>query len=69
VYAIVTGDPVPSFSPWPLPSEEGGRVVLPCHFIIYSSPVLIQKYNNQLSDLIKDIPEGDVLQVHMSLKQ
>jgi len=69
LYAIVTGDPVPSFSPWPLPSEEGGGVVLPCNFIIYSSPVFIQNYNNQISDLIKDIPEDDVLQVHMSVKQ
>jgi len=41
---------------------------MPLHNLI-SSQVLIQKYNNQLSDLIKDIPEGDVLQVHMSLKQ
>ena len=24
VYAFVTGDPVPSFSPWPLSSEEEG---------------------------------------------
>ena len=54
LYAIVTGDPVPSFSPWPLPSEEGGGVVLRCNFIIYSSPVFIQNYNNQISDLIKD---------------
>ena len=67
MYAIVTGDPVPSFSPWPLSSEEGGGVVLPCHFIIYSSPVFIQKY--QILDLIKDITEDDVLQVHMSVKQ
>jgi len=52
-----------------LPSEEGDGVVLPSHFIIYSSPVFIQKYNNQLSDLIKDIPEGGALQVHMSVKQ
>ena len=67
MYAIVTGDPVPSFSPWPLSSEkEGAQWCGIIDFIIYSSPVFIQKYNNQISDLIKDIPECDALQVHVS---
>jgi len=40
------------------------------HFIILSSPAFNHKYNNQLSDRIKDTPEGaDVLQVYMSVKQ
>jgi len=40
------------------------------HFIILASPAFNQKYNNQLSDRIKDTPEGaDVLQVNMSVKQ
>ena len=34
VYAQITGEPVPSFPPWPAPSVEGGGVVLPYNHII-----------------------------------
>ena len=32
VYAIVTGDPVRSFPPWPAPDEKGDSVVHPCNY-------------------------------------
>lgn len=31
IHAEVTGEPVPSFAPWPEPQSEGGGVVLPCN--------------------------------------
>ena len=34
VFAEVTGDSIPSFSPWPEKDEEGGGIVLPCNYII-----------------------------------
>ena len=30
IYATATGIPVPSFPPWPAPTEIGGGVVIPC---------------------------------------
>ena len=61
VEAEVTGDPTPSFHPWPAPSEEGGGVVLPCNYII-RHPEIEQQFSN-LSQFLKSIPEG----VSMSL--
>jgi hypothetical protein len=34
VTAETTGQPVPSFPPWPTPNEEEGGVVIPCKYFI-----------------------------------
>lgn len=34
IYAEVTGEPRPSFPPWPAPHETGGGAVIPCSYII-----------------------------------
>ena len=39
ITAEVTGEPVPSFPPWPAPNEEGGGVVLPCNNLINHSDI------------------------------
>ena len=50
VFAEVTGDPIPSFSPWPEKDEEGGGIVLPCNYIITHPD--IQSQFNKLSELL-----------------
>ena len=50
VSAEVTGDPIPSFSPWPEKDEEGGGIVLPCNYIITHPD--IQSQFNKLSELL-----------------
>ena len=34
IYAIVTGEPCPSFPPWPAQNEKGGGVVIPCTYVV-----------------------------------
>lgn len=46
IYAEVTGQPVPSFHPWPEPNEEGGGVVLPCKYILTNVDII--GYNIQM---------------------
>ncbi|KAJ8036485.1 ATP-dependent zinc metalloprotease YME1L1 [Holothuria leucospilota] len=45
---VATGKPIPSFSPWPHPSEIGGGVVIPCKYKIYCEP-------NQIGDVISRV--------------
>ena len=65
VFAEVTGDPIPSFSPWPEKDEEGGGIVLPCNYIITHPD--IQSQFNKLSELLSKIPEGSATELVMSL--
>ena len=61
VFAEVTGDPIPSFSPWPEKDEEGGGIVLPCNYIITHPD--IQSQFNKLSELLSKIPEGSAMEL------
>ena len=61
IVAEVTGEPVPSFPPWPALKEEGGGVVLPCNYIITHSDIEAQY--NKLSELLKSIPEGTAMEL------
>jgi len=36
IFAEATGEPVPSFPPWPAQNEEGGGVVIPATYFIYA---------------------------------
>ena len=50
IFAEVTGDPIPSFPPWPSKDQEGGGIVLPCHysFIDVDIDMCITKLNKCL---------------------
>ena len=61
IHAEVTGHPIPSFSPWPEKSEEGGGVVLPCQYII--NKVDVNVYYEKLSQTLKSIKEGAAMQL------
>ena len=62
VFAQITGEPVPSFPPWPAPKEEGGGVVIPCNYrIVLTDSSLMKKHYDGLSALINSIPEVSVL--------
>ncbi|KAH3727940.1 hypothetical protein DPMN_053886 [Dreissena polymorpha] len=56
ITAEVTGEPVPSFQPWPAPNEEGGGVVFPCHYVINQSD--IKASFSKLCLLLEKSPEG-----------
>ena len=61
VFAEITGDPIPSFSPWPEKDEEGGGIVLPCNYII-THPDTRSQFN-KLSELLSKIPEGSAMEL------
>ncbi|KAH3828423.1 hypothetical protein DPMN_130384 [Dreissena polymorpha] len=62
VYAIVTGNPVPSYPPWPLHNDPEGGVVLPCDYII-STPY--KDDHTIITDTLNHIPEGSVMELLM----
>ena len=59
VCAMVTGDPVRSFPPWPAPDEKGGGVVLPCDYklVVHDSDKTVQ----MLKETLSAMPEGSVM--------
>jgi len=63
VYAIPTGDPLPSFPPWPALNEKGGGVVIPCYYTIHCS------YRDQCRALVRSaldsMPEGSTMRLIM----
>ena len=61
IVAEVTGQPVPSFPPWPAPKEEGGGVVLPCNYVIRHSDIKTQY--SKLGLLLKNTPEGSAMEL------
>ncbi|KAH3748635.1 hypothetical protein DPMN_183082 [Dreissena polymorpha] len=62
VSAIVTGDPVPSYPPWPLQNEPGGGLVLPCDYVI-STPC--KDDHKIITDTLNHIPEGSAMELLM----
>lgn len=61
VFADITGEPVPSFSPWPAQQEEGGGVVIPCNYIISHHD--IKTHIKKLKDALNNIPEGSAMEL------
>jgi hypothetical protein len=57
------GDPVPSFSPWPAPHQNGGGVVIPCKYIINCQNSDNNKIRRILPAAILAMPENEVLNV------
>ena len=60
-FAEATGDPIPSFPPWPAPQEEGGGVVIPANYVIVYSDV--QTLFNKVLDLFDNIAEGSSMKI------
>ncbi|KAH3713528.1 hypothetical protein DPMN_073320 [Dreissena polymorpha] len=59
ITAQVTGEPVPSFPPWPAPNEEGRGVVLPCNYVINHSD--IKATFSKLCLFLEKSPEGSAM--------
>ncbi|XP_062618275.1 uncharacterized protein LOC134279876 [Saccostrea cucullata] len=64
IFAEVTGQPVPSFHPWPEPNKEGGGVVLPCKYILAN--VDGENLFNELKDFFSKLEEGDAMELYKS---
>lgn len=62
IYAEVTGQPVPSFHPWPEPNEEGGGVVLPCKYILTN--IDVNNLLNKLKELFSKLEEGAEMELY-----
>ncbi|XP_052759924.1 uncharacterized protein LOC128202810 [Mya arenaria] len=62
IFAEATGEPVPSFPPWPAPNEEGGGVVLPASYFIYAKQN-IKMVSSQLKNLLNALKEGSGMMV------
>ena len=43
IEAQAIGDPIPSFLPWPAVKEDGGGVVIPCNYFIYTQDLAVLK--------------------------
>ena len=61
IHAEVTGEPVPSFAPWPEPQSEGGGVVLPCNYIISKTNITV--LHDKLFNLLKGLKEGSCMEL------
>lgn len=56
IVAEATGEPVPSFPPWPEPKHEGGGVVIPANYIITHAD--INSHIIALKTLLDNMKEG-----------
>lgn len=63
IYAITTGEPCPSFPPWPAPSEKGGGAVIPCSYFIKCSPCNFESNVCILHSTLDQMKEGSAMNV------
>ena len=64
MFATVTGDPVPSFPPWPAPQAKGSGVVIPCS---YALKVLDANSTiNNISDTLSTMSEGGAMTINIT---
>lgn len=56
IFAESTGEPVPSFPPWPAQNEEGGGVVIRATYFIYAKQN-IKMITSQLSGITSSVKE------------
>ena len=61
IHAVATGNPVPSFPPWPAPQEEGGGFVIPADYVITSPNV--SSVASKLETVLENIPEGSAMKL------
>ena len=60
IFALVTGDPVPCFPPWP-PNEEGGGIVLPCNYIC--TYIITELCYNKLKECLERVYESKSMEL------
>ena len=65
IYAEVTGDPVPSFPPWPAQDQEGGGIVLPCKYIF--TDIDIEVFFFKIKKCLDECTEGKSMEVEKEL--
>lgn len=63
VYATATGEPVPSFPPWPAPQEKGGGVVIPCSYTLLVDNLDVTV--KMLSETLSKMKEGNVMKINI----
>ena len=56
IFAEATGEPIPSFAPWPAYNEEGGGVVIPATYFIHAKRN-INVVAFQIKDLVSKVKE------------
>lgn len=61
IFALATGDPIPSFPPWPAPNEIGGGVVIPADYVITTTDGL--SIVSELQTVLEKLPEGSAMKV------
>lgn len=61
IFDVVTGDPVPSFPPWPSKEEEGGGIVLPCNYIF--TDINTELCYNKLKECLERVNEGKSMEL------
>ncbi|KAH3886046.1 hypothetical protein DPMN_010047 [Dreissena polymorpha] len=59
ITALATGEPCPSFAPWPAPEATGGGVVIPCDYIITCA----ENDFNIISDAIDSMLEKEAMEI------
>ncbi|KAH3851881.1 hypothetical protein DPMN_094368 [Dreissena polymorpha] len=59
ITALDTGEPCPSFAPWPAPEATGGGVVIPCDYIITCA----DNDFNIICDAIDSMPEKEAMKI------
>lgn len=64
ITATVTGEPLPSFPPWPPMLEKGGGVVIPCQYKV--RPKNINAAITVIEQHIENMPEMSVIEVSLS---
>ena len=68
IYAECTGNPCPSFPPWPAPAETGGGVVIPCKYFILCDNKDFKHFVAQLQATLDKMPEGSVMKMSVVQK-
>lgn len=63
---VATGKPIPSFSPWPHPSEIGGGVVIPCKYKIYCEPNQIGDVISRVKNILPIVKGGDAMKLSIA---
>ena len=63
IHAVCTGNPCPSFPPWPAPTEIGGGVVIPCKFFIVCNDKDLKHFVTQLEATLEKMSEGSVMKI------
>lgn len=65
IKAVPTGEPIPSFPPWPAVQEKGGGVVIPCVYTISCSSADAVEIKQKITCAVDLMAESQVLEVNI----